>query len=116
MLSFFARLITCLTGIGLLLLAATNPRVVENVPHDPSTSGVCVPSSTNNWCAPVGHPDVAAAIETLEAEGLVCSDESAITDTIVFQYKSDERVEVVDFDTAYSLGKEGLGWTQAFCS
>lgn len=99
--------------VALMYLSPAKP-VVENIPATPGT-GVCIPSSGNNWCAPVNDPAVNETVKALEAKGLVCTDESAITDTIVFQYKADERVEVVDFDTAFTLGKKGLGWNQKFC-
>lgn len=76
----------------------------------------CSPSMSNNWCAPQNHPAVNSVEADLEAEGLVCSEEATLTDTIIFQYESDFRVKVLTFDEAAAAGKNGLGWTQKFCS
>lgn len=97
-----------------LMYLSPAKQVVEVAPATPN-SGFCSPSALNNWCAPVNHPAVNAAVAELEAKGFECSDNSTITDTIVFQYKDDKRVEVVNFEKAYDLGKKGMGWNQKFC-
>ncbi|MFS0885012.1 hypothetical protein [Aeromicrobium sp. 179-A 4D2 NHS] len=99
--------------VALAYLSPATP-VVEYKPAQPGV-GVCQPNALNNWCAPVNDPQVAKAVKALEAKGFDCSDNSTITDTIIFQHKADKRVEVVDFDTAFVYGKKGLGWNQKFC-
>lgn len=87
--------------------------IIESIEGAPTG---CVPSMSNNWCAPQDDPQVNATVADLERQGLVCSDEAALTDTIVFQYSDDHSVAVLTFDEAAAAGKDGLGWTQKFCS
>ncbi len=100
------------------LMVVANDRVsVEEIDFPtPGTGDVCQPSERNNWCAPVDHPGVLAAVADLEAKGLTCSAASDLTDHIVFQHRESLAVEVVTFDRALELVGAKAGWLQSYCS
>jgi hypothetical protein len=62
----------------------------------------------------VQTPAVQNAIEVLEQQGFSCRSKPALTDHIVFEWKSTE-VTVVDFATSLKASSNGEGWVRQYC-
>jgi len=62
---------------------------------------------------PVNHALI-ETVEKIEAEGLTCTDEPSLTDTIVFSME-DGKVRVVSFDKALHLSKSTGGHVEFYC-
>ena len=57
---------------------------------------------------------VRRAVTVLEDDGLTCRPEPALTDSVVFEWRSTE-VTVVDFATALRASSNGEGWVRSYC-